>query len=398
MYKMNVKYTIKDGDLDFTLSVDYSTIDIYDEIIFEPVSTGLATTSQYETWAKRTTFYADVDPVDYAGASVVFQYSSDNWTTWTEIEGVSEVEGVWKADVRGLTPNTAYRYRLMLNGEQVGEEMTFTTEKAPNLPNASFEYASLVSGTDYYKFYDPNCGVEEGAKMFWGSGNGEGSEGVNGSANMGIVITYVDTNEKKDGKQSVLAQTSEMAGFLAAGNLFTGQFNGLVGTEGGKVNFGRPWTSRPTALKIWCKYKTDKIDVIKYMPEGITLTTNDYDRAQIKVAIGTWDYKKYGGTKECPILVNTTKAETFVDFYTDANTIANGDVIIYKDGYSVNKGATTATNTEQWLEYIIPLEYRNLNAYPTHIVVSCASSQYGDYFTGNNGSQLWIDAVELIYE
>ena len=79
--------------------------------------------------------------------------------------------------------------------------------------------------------------------MFWGSGNGEGSEGVNGSANLGIVITYVDTEEKVDGKQSVRAQTSQMAGMLAAGNLFTGQFDGLVGTSGGKVNFGRPWTT-----------------------------------------------------------------------------------------------------------------------------------------------------------
>ena len=398
MYKMSVKYTIKDGDVDFTVSVDFTTVDVFDEIVFEPVSTGLAASSVYETWATRTTFHADVDPVDYAGASVIFEYSSDNGNSWKQVSGVSESEGVWKADVRNLTPSTTYRYRLMLNGEQAGEEMTFTTEAAPNLPNASFEYASLVSGKDYYKFYDPYCGVEEGKTMFWGSGNGEGSEGVNGSANMGIIITKIDTGNKKHGKQSVLAETGAMSGFLAAGNIFTGNFAGLVGTEGGKVNFGRPWTSRPTAMRIWCMYETDKMDIINGMPAGVNLTTSDYDRAQIKVALGKWDYKKYGGTKESPILVNTTDESTFVDFYTDANTIANGDLIIYNNGYSINKGNKVSATTSGWIEYIIPLDYRNLNTYPTHIVVSCASSQYGDYFTGNKGSKLWVDAIELIYE
>ena len=39
-----------------------------------------------------------------------------------------------------------------------------------------------------------------------------------------------------------------------------------------------------------------------------------------------------------------------------------------------------------------------LTAYPTHIVISCAASQFGDYFTGYDGSQLWLDHFEFIYE
>ena len=183
---------------------------------------------------------------------------------------------------------------------------------------------------------------------------------------------------------------------LTAGNLFTGQFAGLVGTSGGKVNFGRPWTSRPTALRIWCKYQTGKINILKN--ESLGVTKNDYDRAQVKVAIGTWDYKKYGGTKNSPVHINTTDASTFVDFFTDPNTIANGDLIIYNDGYMLNHGAKVTETTSEWVEYIIPLDYRQLSAYPTHIVISCATSQFGDYFTGYDGGKLWIDAAELIYE
>ena len=396
LYKMNLKYTIKDGDLEFTLVVDYSTDIVDDTIIFEPVSTGLALTPVYEIWAAHATVYADVDPNENAGATVQFAYSTDGGSTWEYADGVNYDEGVWKADLTGLTPSTEYTYALAINGEHVGSPLTFTTEAAPNLPNASFEYVSLVSGKDYYKFYDPNCGVADGSYMFWGSGNGEGSEGVNGSANMGIVITTIDTGDKIDGNQSVLCQNNSIVGMLTAGNLFTGQFAGLVGTSGGKVNFGRPWTSRPTALRIWAKYTTGQINILKN--ENLGVSKSDYDRAQIKFAIGTWDYKKYGGTKDSPVHVNTTDASTFVDFYTDESTIANGDLIIYNDGYMINNGAKVTATTSGWIEYTIPLDYRQFTTYPTHIVISCATSQFGDYFTGYDGGRLWIDAAELIYE
>ena len=396
LYKMNLKYTITDGDLEFTLVVDYTTDIVDDTIVFEPVSTGLALTPAYEIWAAHATVYADVDPNENAGATVQFAYSTDGGSTWEYADGVNYGEGVWKADLTGLTPSTEYTYALAINGEHVGNPLTFTTDAAPALPNSSFEYVSKVSGKDYYKFYDPNCGVADGSYMFWGSGNGEGSEGVNGSANMGIVITTIDTGDKIDGNQSVLCQNNSIVGMLTAGNLFTGQFAGLVGTSGGKVNFGRPWTSRPSALKIWAKYTTGQINILKN--ENLGVSKSDYDRAQIKVAIGTWDYKKYGGTKDSPVHVNTTDASTFVDFYTDESTIANGDLIIYNDGYMINNGAKVTATTSGWIEYTIPLDYRQFTTYPTHIVISCATSQFGDYFTGYDGGRLWIDAAELIYE
>ena len=396
LYKMTLKYTVKDGDLEFTLLVDYTTDVVDDTIVFEPVSTGLSKTPVYEIWATRATLYADVDPGENAGASVQFAYSDDGGSSWQYVDGVNYAEGVWNADLRGLAPDTEYTYALVINDVHVGNTMTFTTEEAPGLPNGSFEYVSLVSGANYYKFYDPNCGVEEGSYMFWGSGNGEGSEGVEGSASMNVVITTVDENDKKDGDKSVLCQNSSIANMLTAGNLFTGQFAGLVGTKGGMVNFGRPWSSRPSALKIWAKYTTGKFNVIKNNSLGVT--SDDYDRAQIKVAVGTWSKKRYGGTEDSPILVNTTDVNTFVDFYTDESTIANGDLIIYNDGYVINRGEKVAGTTSEWIEYTIPLDYRQFTTYPTHIVISCAASQFGDYFTGYDKGKLWIDAAELIYE
>lgn len=398
-YSMNLKYTVKDGDVNFTLEVDYSTDIINDVVVFEPVSTGLAASSIYEIWAGHATVHADVDEGEHSDPNAIkFAYREQSGTDWTTVDAVRSSEGVYDAVLKGLKGSTTYEYKLVISGEDQGESKTFTTEAAPNVPNASFEYVSKISGKDYYKWYDPNCDVEDCKTMFWGSGNGEGSEGVNGSANMGFVIT-LPSDDAKDGSRSVCAQTVNAVIKLAAGNIFTGQFAGLVGTKGGKVNFGRPWTSRPTAVRLWVKYTTGKIDAIDGLPSGVTLTKSDYDRANVKVALGTWDYKTYGGTKDSPIQVNTTETSTFVDYRTDANTIANGELVLFGEGFQqINDGDKSEAAISEWRQVTIPLEYKTETKYPTHIVIACASSMYGDYFTGSYSSKLWLDAVELIYE
>lgn len=345
-------------------------------------------------WARE----AYVTAAGVAGMENGFRYRTLGNTAWTSVDAadITSDGGTFIAHITGLEPETDYEV-VAYSGADETYIWEFTTEAAVKIPNGSFEYASKVSGKDYYKFYDPSCGVEDGMYMFWGSGNGEGDEGVSGSANMGIVITYIDTEDKVDGRQSVRAQTSQMAGILAAGNLFTGQFAGLVGTSGGKVNFGRPWTSRPVALKLYCKYTTGKMDIIKGSPAGLTLSKEDYDRAEIKFALGDWDYRKYGGTKDSPVHINTTDSRTFIDYNTDASTIAYGGLVIHHDGYIMNGGEKVEAATDQWVEYTIPLNYHDLDRLPTHIIISCAASQFGDYFTGYSNSKLWIDAVELVY-
>jgi hypothetical protein len=86
-----------------------------------------------------------------------------------------------------------------------------------------------------------------------------------------------------------------------------------------------------------------------------------------------------------------------VDFATDASTIAHGDLVIHNDGYILNGQPKVSADTGTWIEYTIPLQYHDMDKKPTHIIISCAASQYGDYFTGCSKSKLWIDAVELIY-
>ena len=342
---------------------------------------------------------AYITSLGVAGMDNGFMYREKGAQEWNKVAeaDITADGGSFTAHIKGLEAESVYEVYAYCGTDKTAAR-EFMTAPATPIPNGSFEYASKVAGESYYKFYDPDCGVPDGSFMFWGSGNGEGSEGVNGSATLGIIITVLDKDSMVDGKQSVCAQTSQMAGILAAGNLFTGQFAGLVGTEGGMVNFGRPWTTRPLAIKLHCRYTTSNIDIIgKKMPPGVTLTKADHDRAQIKVALGTWDYRTYGGSKDSPVHINTTDASTFVDFSKDPCTIANGDLIIHKDGYILNGASMVDASTWEWAEYTIPLNYRDLETLPTHIIVSCAASQYGDYFTGCSSSKLWIDAVELIY-
>ena len=386
---------VKMKDFTHGVSVDVTAFDVTETWnLYVEVTESSVDISKVNPWA----YEVYVTSVGVAGKDNGFRYRLKGENAWIEVDDsdVTSDGGTFVAHIRGLVPETVYEVQAYCEDE-LSQIFEFQTEAADLLPNGSFEYASKVAGKDYYKFYDPSCGIEDGMHMFWGSGNGEGSEGVNGSANLGIVITYIDTEEKVDGKQSVRAQTSQMAGMLAAGNLFTGQFAGLVGTSGGKVNFGRPWTSRPSALKLYCKYVTGSMDIINSAPPGVTLTKDDHDRAQVKIALGTWNHKTYGGTPESPVHINTTDASTFVDFTTDPSTVADGNLIIHHDGYILNGQGKVTASTEEWIEYIIPLNYHTLETTPTHIIISCAASQYGDYFTGCSSSKLWIDAAELVY-
>ncbi|MBQ7268539.1 MAG: PCMD domain-containing protein [Bacteroidales bacterium] len=386
-YELTIKYTVREGDVDFNIYVDTELKPIDDIIIFEPVSTGLVASADYEIWAAHATVHADVDEGEFNDPSTIFfEYSTDG-TTWQSKAANRVSEGTYDAVLTGLAPSTHYSYRLVAGGEVQGDPMEFTTEDAPEVPNGSFEYTSTSASGKYSEFYNPNASDPLCHTPWWGSGNG--ATGVDGSADMGYVITAVDTSEKIDGNQSARLQSTWAVVKFAAGNLFTGSFGGLVGTKGGIVNFGRPFTARPTALRVWLKYSTGKINRIDTQPAGEHLTTNDYDRARVQIALGVWTPKNYGGTKDSPVQVNTTNTSTFVNYNTDPSTLAYGELVL-------TGNASNSHNS--WKQYTIPIDWKDVITKPQFIIISCASSMYGDYFTGCDSAKLWIDKMEFVYE
>lgn len=388
-YRLNLKYTEKDGLLAFDLLVDDSTNNIYDDIIFDGTSTGIAQSSKYEIWAGHFTAHADVDEAQYDKDNVRFEVRAKGSQDWRPVTAVRESEGTFTADVKELTPSTTYEYRLVIKSLESGQEeiidapSDITTDKAASVPNAGFEIVSNAESSKYKSFYDPASSDPTLQTKWWGNGN-YGATLVGSSS----VICYPDASDYKEGTQSVCLQSRWVVVKFAAGNLFSGHFGDLIGTTGGTVYFGRPFTARPTALRFWMKYSGGVINrESNNVPEGGK--KGNYDKASIRIALGTWDFKKYGGDADSPVKFDTTDPSTFVDFSTDASTIAFGEKIVSSDDTNPAK---------DWIQVTIPIEYSNLTTYPTHIIISCAASMYGDYFSGYDNSRLWLDGMELIYE
>lgn len=403
-YNINLTYTERNGELGFSLMVDTTLEDIYNEVVFEPTATGISTSKKYEMWASHATLHADVDITEYDPTKVYFEYTPANggnpdWSAATRIAATGnksgdEYDGTFYGVATGLTAEQTYSCRLVVfnttaNAEEIiNSGNTFTTDVAPTIPNASFEEYN-TSGK-YPLFY------ADGGSKWWDSGNA-------GSGDYGYVICDVDTGAVKDGNASAHLQSAYAVIKFAAGNLFSGEFAGTIGTSGGKVNFGRPFKGRPSKVRFWVKYETSTMNRIDGSPSGVSLSKSDYDIAQIKVALGTWKSSVYGGSSDSPVQVNTTNESTFVDFNTDASTIAYGDFQITgaanASDYTANiNGVTKTEDWTQWHQVELDLVYRDLTTMPTHIIISCAASKYGDYFSGCDSSEMWIDGIELVYD
>ena len=392
-YAMNLKYTEYNGTLSFDLTVDTSTVDYDDQIIFEPVSTGLAASSIYEIWAAHATVHADVDETEFGTENIFFEYRpAASQGEWSRTAANRDSEGMYSATLTGLTPATEYEYRLLVPDPQTkeptvaGSSLTFTTEAAPTIPNGSFETVSNADSNSWTSFYDPNSNIEANKTKWWDSGS-SASAGMLGAS---YAICYSDSDKYKDGVRSARLQSKKInmapiVNKLAAGNLFCGEFAGLDGMNG-KVNFGRPFTGRPTALRFWVKYQGGQVDY-EGGPEGSKITTNDFDKGQIKFALGTWDKNKFGGTETCPVQVNTSNEKTFWPINSIEGTIAYADIVLQGDG-----------SESEWQQVTLTLDYKDEATIPKYIIISAAASMYGDYFAGSSSSQLWLDGMELIYE
>lgn len=387
-YAMNLKYTEHNGTLSFDLTVDTSTVEYDDQIVFEPVSTGLAASSIYEIWAAHATVHADVDEGEYGTENIFFEYRpAASQGEWSRTAANRDSEGMYSATLTGLTPATEYEYRLLVPDPQTkeptvaGSSLTFTTEAAPTIPNGGFEAVSKNESSEYYSFYDPSSSIVANQTKWWDSGNAGSTYSISTTT-----ITDPDTSNFKEGSQSVRLHSANVMGLkFAAGNIFCGEFAGVSGLDG-KVNFGRPFTGRPTALRFWVKYIGGKVDNAGG-PEGSELTTNDFDKGQIKFALGTWDKNKFGGTETCPVQVNTSNEKTFWPINSIEGTIAYADIVLQGDG-----------SESEWQQVTLTLDYKDEATIPEYIIISAAASMYGDYFAGSSSSQLWLDGMELIYE
>lgn len=366
-YILNYKVAEHGSISDVTVSVD-DTETIY-TFTFN-VSTSATTSLAVNSVSPWSTF-AYVEGVIAASKETLdpskmqFEYKLRNAEDWTSVPAI--VSGnKFKATISGLSPETGYSCRMVWKGtdEYTSETVGFTTESSPVVPNMGFD-DWFKSGRHQYA-----CKEEDFDNKFWDSGN----KGANTLSE--VNPTRPETSDVVSGKAARLGSTTAASQF-AAGSLFSGSFGSATITPlGAKLNFGQPFTGRPSALKGWFKYNPGSINKIN--TDKVTeVAKGDRDRCAIYIALADWT---------APFEINTGENK-FVDF-SSSSIIAYGELPADK---------TSPESMSSYEEFNIKLKYRSLTRKPTYILIVCSSSKYGDYFTGSTSSVLLIDEFSFEY-
>lgn len=303
-------------------------------------------------------------------AAMRFEWKKSTESSWQQQSATSN-STKYTAKLAGLTPNTAYTYRMVYEKDgqtYTSKEISFTTETQTALPNGKLE-DWYQSGKTWYADSQTNATSSSGS--FWDSSNPGSAKyiGSNTSPETSVVHTANGKSAKLESKWAVLK--------FAAASLYAGKFIELIGTKGAKLRFGQPFAERPIQLKGWAKYDGVKIDRYNNPPEG-TVAKGDPDLWSGYIALVDLG-------KEDGIYVDNTDMSTFPDYNTDDRVIAYGALPDSECGNS------------DWKQFNIDLVYRSLTRKPTHIIIVFSSSKYGDYFTGGAGSSLYLDDLELVY-
>ena len=329
------------------------------DIIDLPVQSVEVTTGSVNPWA----MFAYVNgeyTTESAPEGLGFQYRKSSAADWTDFVGDVSVDGkTFSARITGLEPETLYEFRAV-SAQDVRDDsaVQFTTEAADQLPNFNFD-SWYKDGKNWY------ANADMGDNYFWDSGN-KGANTLSEVNPTSPEETFVVSGKavRMESKYVILA--------FAGGNIYSGSFGSVSGL-GASINFGRPYTCRPTALHGWYSYAPKAIDKVKAPYEDLKGTM---DVGKIYVALTDWS---------SPFNVNTNTGTFFVPD-EDPAVIAYGELEIPEN------------SNGEYKEFTIDLEYRDLERIPTHVLVVATASKYADYFTGGVGSTMYIDEFEFLFE
>lgn len=280
----------------------------------------------------------------------------------------------YSVTLSGLEPGTTYEYKAFADDFESGAVLTFKTEDKYIIPNASMEswstyQAKTMLGDRTVTF--PGTGD---VTTHWDSGN-EGAATANG------ILTDKSTDMVHSGTYSARLESKIMFKMIAAGNLFFGDYVKTDGTNG-VLALGREYNgSHPTKLRVYANYRPGtnlsiKEDNKDYVGD---LTDSGCDNGQIYVAltVGTVD-------------IRTNPKDRKLFNVDDEQVLAYGQVT-WKEAFGPD-------GQLQMIE--IPIEYK-ANARttrPTHLIITCCASKFGDFFSGAEGSVMYLDDFELVYE
>ncbi len=319
----------------------------------------------------------------YRAAVETATLAEDEESGWTDVVTTTE-ENNHTAMLTGLAAETAYEYRLVNGNGEVIATQSFTTGEADAqtaLVNGGFEDWCVRSAktalTNKNTTFPCSETDYDAGNLYWDTSN----RGANS-------ISQMDpTNKSTDfviaGTYAAKLQSVKVLGSIfAAASMYTGSFGGASMDMSATINFGRSFTSRPIALHGYYQYSPANVDAVgDNLPADATVSEGNPDQCAIYVALTKKTYT-----------INNKQEDTFIDFEGDENIIAYGTI---EGDYVKTNGAANG-----YTEFTIPLQYKEsqFGAIPTHIIIVCSASKYGDYFTGGEGSTLYVDDFSLVYD
>lgn len=299
--------------------------------------------------------------------------------SWTDVSATGE-NGTYTGFATGLTASTEYEYRLVNKDEVViGAAQSFTTattDAQTALYNGNFDLWTENGNTVY-----PGSSEEaSNTTSFWNTSNPGTSQGLGAVGGAVNPTTGVQSPVHTTGESAYAAklQTTNKLGVLAAASLYTGSFLGLDGMSA-NMEFGKPFTSRPVALHGYYMYTPQVINRVSRVPEGVEITKDEtMDQCAIFIALAKRTFT-----------FNNNNEDEYIDYENDPDIIAYGEL---------PSGA--ATSGSDYTEFTIPLKYKEsqFGEQPTHIIIVCSASKYGDYMTGGDNSLLYVDDFSLVYD
>lgn len=316
------------------------------------------TTESVDAWTKVAWLHGSAQ----AGRDNGFEYRRADESEWTRMpaDWVTHDGGSFTGRLIHLQPLTQYVARAY-SGTATGEEIAFTTGATATIPNGDFENWWLDG-----KIWNP--WAQDGTP-WWGTGN-------RGATTLGDSNTTPSTDTPSGRGRAARLETRFVGigalGKLAAGNIFAGVYVRTDGTNG-VLSFGREFSIRPTKVKGWMKYNC----------ANISSTT-----------AGFHDLK--GRPDTCIVWCALIDSENPFEIRTNPNNRqlfdSNGpEVIAYGD---VQYGETVG----EYRQFEITLDYRSTSRVPRYLLLVASASKYGDYFTGGNGSVLYIDDLSLDFD
>lgn len=353
------------GTYEFTFNIlDTQAQFVSKKVTLQVIPDMEVSTARIDAWAKFAYVYGqyntETEPV---GMGVQYKKVAD--TEWIDWNGTFVKDGnTFRALITGLEPETAYSFRAvstkdLSEGKSDDNVVTVVTEAMTQLPNFSFD-SWIQNGKHWY----PNADI--GDNFFWDSGN----QGAN-------MLTAVNPTSPEESfvisGKAVRMETKAVVGVMAGGNIYAGSFGKVNGTSGATVNFGRPYTGRPTTLSGYYSYAPKAIDKVKPPYESLK-GQNDIGKIFVVLTDLT-----------SPFVVDNSQNPPVLFDPSDKSVIAYGEL---ED--NVGTGG-------EYKHFTINIEYRD-DRKPSYIILVAVASKYADYFTGGVGSIMYIDEFSFGFD